>query len=113
MHVLFVEPSFPMNQARFVQALARVGAQVTGIGETSAGSLPQSVSEALDDYIQVGSVCDEDAMLKAVRAAQAKSWVDRLAGYIATPPDSAAAWAEYEKFIKDILAAVYAFLPGR
>ena len=33
MHVLFVEPSFPRNQPRFVRALAEVGARVTGIGE--------------------------------------------------------------------------------
>lgn len=78
MHVIFVEPCFPANQRRFVDALTSVGAHVTGIGEAAAASIPGSVREALHDYIQVGSVCHEESMLDAVRRVQATGWVDRL-----------------------------------
>lgn len=78
MHVIFVEPAFPANQARFVEALHSVGAQVTAIGEAPFDYLPDRVKSRLHGYEQVGSVCDEGAMLQAVRAVQARGWVDRL-----------------------------------
>jgi formate-dependent phosphoribosylglycinamide formyltransferase (GAR transformylase) len=78
MHVLFVEPSFPRNQPRFVRALAEVGAGVTGIGEAPVHALPDAVTQSLSGYEQVGSVCDEDEMTAAVRRIQARGWVDRL-----------------------------------
>ncbi|NNF43897.1 MAG: ATP-grasp domain-containing protein [Phycisphaerales bacterium] len=78
MHVLFVEPSFPANQSRFAEALASVGARVTGIGEVPTESLPSSVRDRLYGYVHVRSVCDEEAMLAAVRHVQGQEWVDRL-----------------------------------
>ncbi|MDH3524674.1 MAG: ATP-grasp domain-containing protein [Acidobacteriota bacterium] len=78
MHVIFVEPAFPANQPRFVEALHSVGALVTAIGEAPFASLPQRVKERLHGYEQVGSVCDEGALLRAVRAVQKRGWVDRL-----------------------------------
>jgi len=78
MHALFVEPSFPANQRQFVRALSEVGVRVTGIGEAPAQGLPADVRRALDGYEQVGSVCDEQAMLAAVRRIQARGWVDRM-----------------------------------
>ena len=45
-NVVFVEPIFPPNQRQFVRALAEVGAEVIGIGES-----PQ---EALDDELEAG-----------------------------------------------------------
>ncbi len=78
MHVIFVEPAFPANQPRFVEALHSVGALVTAIGEAPFEHLPQSVKERLHGYERVGSVCDEEALLRAVRAVQARGWVDRL-----------------------------------
>ena len=78
MHVIFVEPCFPRNQARFVRALADVGARVTGVGESPIEAVPQSVRHALYAYEQVGSVCNEDEMLATVRRIQAREWVDRL-----------------------------------
>jgi hypothetical protein len=78
MHVLFVEPRFPAYQRQFVRALHEVGARVTGIGESPPGALGQELSGWLDAYEQVGSVCDEDAMLATVRRIQGRGWVDRL-----------------------------------
>ncbi len=42
--VIFVEPNFPRNQREFVRALASVGAEVIGIGETP--------EEFLDDELR-------------------------------------------------------------
>jgi Carbamoyl-phosphate synthase L chain, ATP binding domain len=78
MHVLFVEPSFPANQARFVHALAEVGARITGIGERPADWLDDGVRRRLHAYEQVRSVVDEGAMFAAVRRCQEREWVDRL-----------------------------------
>ena len=78
MHVIFVEPVFPANQTRFVEALDDVGASVTAIGEVPGDMLPESLRRRLVGYEQVPSVCDEDSMLAAVRRIQARGWVDRL-----------------------------------
>lgn len=78
MHVIFVEPVFPRNQRRFVAALAEVGASVTGIGEVPVGYLDDDLRRLLTGYEQVPSVCDEGAMLAAVRRIQSRGWVDRL-----------------------------------
>lgn len=78
MHVLFVEPRFPSYQRRFAAALCDVGARVTAIGEAPADALPEDLRHRLYGYEQVGSVCDEKAMLETVRRVQAREWVDRL-----------------------------------
>ncbi|MDX1382907.1 MAG: ATPase, partial [Thermoanaerobaculia bacterium] len=78
MHVIFVEPIFPANQARFVQALCEVGASVTAIGEVPVEALPETLRSRLVGYEQVPSVCDEEALLAAVRRIQSRGWVDRL-----------------------------------
>lgn len=78
MHVLFVEPSFPYYQTRFVQALAEVGARVTGIGEVPPEALPQAVKKALYGYEHVPNVCSERLLGDAVQTVQRREWVDRL-----------------------------------
>lgn len=78
MHVAFVEPSFPVNQRRFVLGLKKVGARVTGIGEIPAEGLHPELQAALDDYVRVPSVVHEPALHQAVRALQERGPVDRL-----------------------------------
>jgi D-alanine-D-alanine ligase-like ATP-grasp enzyme len=78
MHVVFIEPRFPTNQRQFVRALHEVGAKVTAIGEGSKDSLDEELRHRLLHYEQVGSVVDEQAVLKAVRWIQGKKPVDRL-----------------------------------
>lgn len=78
MHVLFVEPGFPSNQAKFVRALAEVGARVTGIGEAPLDALPTSVRECLYGYEQVQTVVHEGALLQVVQRCQQREWVDRI-----------------------------------
>ena len=78
MHVLFVEPAFPGNQRQFVRALATVGARVTAISEAPPEAYDGELAGWLDGYERVGSVCDEEEMLAAVRRVQNREWVDRL-----------------------------------
>ena len=78
MHVILVAPHFPANQRQFARALKSVGAFVTGIGEAAPQHLDGELRSWLGAYEQVPSVCDDDAMLHAVRRIQARGWVDRL-----------------------------------
>ncbi|RKY21021.1 MAG: ATPase [Planctomycetota bacterium] len=78
MHVILVEPAFPSYQRQFARALHQVGARVTGIGERPLEALDEELCGWLDDYIQIGSVVDEGALLQAVRAVQAVRPVHRL-----------------------------------
>lgn len=78
MNVIFVEPAFPANQREFVRGLIEANATVVAIGESSKESLDGQLRDWLYDYIQVPSVCDEAAMIKAVQYVQSKMWVDRL-----------------------------------
>ena len=78
MNVIFVEPFFPRNQREFVRGLVQSGATVVAIGETHKDGLDDRLRDWLFDYIHVPNVCDEAAMVEAVRFVQSKMWVDRL-----------------------------------
>ncbi|MFC7546943.1 acetyl-CoA carboxylase biotin carboxylase subunit family protein [Plantactinospora sp. GCM10030261] len=78
MRVIFVEPSFPNNQRQFVRALAQVGAEVIGIGESPQEFLDEELRSWLVHYHQVPNVTDVGVLTDAVRWVQDKMWVDRL-----------------------------------
>ena len=78
MHVVFVEPAFPRNQREFVRGLREAGALVSAIGEAPLAALDDELKHWLVSYEQVGSVCDEGAMLRTVRALQSRRPVHRL-----------------------------------
>jgi hypothetical protein len=78
MHIVFVEPRFPGNQKLFVKALAEIGATVTAIGERSKESLDDDLKHWLTHYQEVGNVCDEAAVLEALRFIQSRKPVDRF-----------------------------------
>ncbi len=94
MNVIFIEPSFPYNQREFVRALHAAGANVIGIGERPESSLSDELRHWLGDYIQIRSVVDEGALLKAVRFVQDRLWVDRLEATIEAHIMAAAAVRE-------------------
>jgi carbamoylphosphate synthase large subunit len=77
-NIVFVEPAFPRNQARFVAALAGVGARVIGVGESPEGELGDELRGQLAAYYQVRNVTDVQQLDEAVRWAQDQMWVDRL-----------------------------------
>lgn len=78
MNIVFVEPAFPANQRRFVLALASVGANVIGVGESEEWTLDEELRSAMAGYYQVDSVTNVHAMIDAVRFIQSRVWVDRL-----------------------------------
>ncbi len=78
MNIVFVEPSFPHNQRRFVHALASVGANVIGVGETPEEWLDAEVRDAMVAYYKVDNVTDLEQLDAAVRWAQSLMWVDGL-----------------------------------
>jgi len=78
MNIIFIEPSFPYNQREFVRGLHAAGANIIGIGERPVEYLSDEMKHWLTEYIQVRSVVDESALLKAVKLVQSKVWVDRL-----------------------------------
>jgi Carbamoyl-phosphate synthase L chain, ATP binding domain len=77
-HVLFLAPSFPVNQREFVRGLAAVGAQVTGIGEAPPEALDDELRGWLHGYEHIDSVTHEGSLENAVRRVQGRGWVDRL-----------------------------------
>ncbi|ADU46658.1 ATP-grasp domain-containing protein [Intrasporangium calvum] len=78
MNIIFVEPAFPANQRRFVHALASVGANVYGIGESDETHLGPDLRGAMRGYYRVGSVTNVQQLIDAVRHFQAQVWVDGL-----------------------------------
>ena len=78
MHVVFIEPRFPVNQRYFVKALKEVGATVTAIGEGSKDSLSGDMKSWLSHYEQVDSVVNEGAVLRAAKFINGKKRIDRL-----------------------------------
>ena len=78
MNIVFVEPSFPRNQRRFVHALRSVGATVIGVGETPQEWLEDEVRDALAGYYKVDNVTDVHQLDAAVRWAESHTWVDAL-----------------------------------
>src|SRR3954452_12307168 len=78
MRVIFVEPSFPKNQRQFVRALAEVGAEVIGIGESPEEHLDDELKSWMVHYHRVPNVVDVGVMTDAVRWLQDKLWIDRL-----------------------------------
>ena len=78
MNIIFVEPAFPANQRRFVHALASVGANVYGIGESDDAHLGDDLRGAMRGYYRVGSVTNVQELIDAVRFFQDKVWIDAL-----------------------------------
>ena len=94
MNVIFIEPSFPLNQKEFVRGLAEAGATVVGIGERPPDWLDSEVGGWLAHYEHVSSVVDVDALEAAVRFIQSRIWVDRLEATIEAHVEATAAVRE-------------------
>lgn len=78
MNIVFVEPGFPNNQRRFVLALAGVGANVFGVGESDEWALDEELRDAMTGYYKVGNVTSVRQLTDAVHYFQSKVWVDKL-----------------------------------
>ena len=58
MNVLIISPGYPADMPEFTRGLAECGATVVGVGDQSAGNLPELVRRSLSEYVQVGSLWD-------------------------------------------------------
>lgn len=77
MNVLMISPGYPSEMPLFTRALARVGANVIGIGDGPKDSLPDVAREALSAYVPV-KLADEQGVIATVREIAAKSRIDRI-----------------------------------
>ncbi|MDN5795034.1 MAG: ATP-grasp domain-containing protein [Intrasporangium sp.] len=78
MNIVFIEPGFPANQRLFVHALASVGANVFGIGESGEQELGDDLRGAMKAYYQVRNVTDVGQLTEAVQFFQRYAWIDAL-----------------------------------
>jgi hypothetical protein len=63
---------------QFARGLARVGAQVWGLGDQPAAALPQPVREALSGHLHVRDLWDEGAVVAEVRELHRRVGLDRV-----------------------------------
>ena len=63
---VFISPHFPEHYWRFCRALKDAGVRVLGIADTPWEHLLPQLRDALDDYYQVPSLEDGEAVLRAV-----------------------------------------------
>ncbi|MEZ4648552.1 MAG: ATP-grasp domain-containing protein [Candidatus Eisenbacteria bacterium] len=76
--ILLVAPVFPAEMPLFTRAALDAGAEVIGLAEGSRESLPDDVASRLTDFWSVGSLWDEDDVVReAVRRAEGAS-IDRV-----------------------------------
>ena len=78
MKVVFLAPSYPPEMQQYTRGLAEVGAEVYGVGDTPAGSLPPTLKPYLADYLQVPRLLDDDDVVARVTAWMRGRQVDRV-----------------------------------
>ena len=78
MKVVFLACSYPPEMQQYTRGLAEVGADVYGVGDTAAASLPPSLKRHLHDYLQVPRLLDEDDVVARVHAWLRGREVDRV-----------------------------------
>ncbi|MEZ4417777.1 MAG: ATP-grasp domain-containing protein [Gemmatimonadota bacterium] len=78
MNVLMISPGFPNEMQFFTRGLARVGAQVIGLGDQSESALPENARASLAAYVQVRSFTDEAAVLDQVAEIARRARIDRV-----------------------------------
>jgi biotin carboxylase len=73
-----LSPGFPAEMPWFTRGLAQAGARVVGIGDQPPQALPAQAREALDEYMRVPDLWDEQAMIDRVRQLDAARPIDRI-----------------------------------
>jgi hypothetical protein len=77
-HVVFVGPDLFSAYTDMVRGLKEVGARVSGIGHTPKAKLADGLRWRLDDYVQVKSLLDAQAVLDGVRDLAKRHRVDQI-----------------------------------
>ncbi len=78
MNVLMISPGYPAEMAFFTRGLGQAGATVIGVGDQSPDALPPTAKDALDHYVQVGSLAAEDEVAAIVRELAGQVRIDRV-----------------------------------
>lgn len=78
MNVVFLAPSYPPEMQQYTRGLAEVGANVYGVGDAPAASLPASLKRHLHDYLQVPRLMDEADLVARVHAWTRGRSIDRV-----------------------------------
>ena len=77
-HVAFVGPDLFSAYHDMVRGLKQVGARVSAIGHTPKSKLAPALKARLDDYVQVSSLLDAQAVLEGARHLAKKAPIDLL-----------------------------------
>jgi len=67
MNVLMISPGYPAEMAFFTRGLGQAGVTVIGLGDQHQDALPSIAKQALDHYVQVGSLADDGQVAAIVR----------------------------------------------
>jgi len=78
MHVIFLAPDTHVYNHRFVRALKRAGARVSGIGPQPQSSLTPEIKHLLDAYVPAAKLLDASALLRIVRTLEKAAPVDLI-----------------------------------
>jgi formate-dependent phosphoribosylglycinamide formyltransferase (GAR transformylase) len=78
MNVLMISPGFPAEMPRFATGLARMGAQVFGLGDQPREALPEPARRAVTAHLHVPSLWDEPRVVDRVRGAVRHVRIDRV-----------------------------------
>ncbi len=78
MNVLFISPGFPAEMPLFARGLARVGANVTGLGDQPKEALPEAARQSVGKHVRVSNLWDEEAVVREIRARADDLRLDRV-----------------------------------
>jgi biotin carboxylase len=78
MNVVFLAPQYPPEMQEYTRGLAEVGANVFGVGDSPAATLPVELRRHLADYLAVPRIMDEDDVIERVHAWLRGRSVDRV-----------------------------------
>ena len=71
-------PGYPAEMPYFTRGLARVGARVLGLGDPPLEMLPGAARASLSDYLRVGDLFDESAVVEEVKRWASRVRIDRV-----------------------------------
>ena len=78
MNILMISPAYPPEMGLFTRALSDVGAQVIGLADVPAASLPEQVRHRLTAHVAVPDLWDEAAVIEALRSHAVACRMDRV-----------------------------------
>lgn len=78
MKVLFISPGYPADMPEFTRGLAQSGAQVIGVGDQPAATLPDMARVNLAAYVQVPTLWNTADVVATLRESLRGQSIDRI-----------------------------------